>query len=132
MCAVERGQNSLCLPAVAPRLIEIARSYHDHLEWYCRHLVLMPDHLHAIAAFPSDVSMAKWARKFKIYTARETGVRWQRDFFDHRLRYAEEVRLKSDYVLQNPVRAGLAAKTEEWLWRWSAASSGLATSNDGG
>jgi len=41
-------------------------------------------------------------------------INWQRDFFDHRLRGDEGWREKSDYILQNPVRAGLIEKYEDW------------------
>ena len=39
---------------------------------------------------------------------------WQREFFDHVLRSEESYREKWEYVRQNPVRAGLAARAEEW------------------
>jgi hypothetical protein len=44
------------------------------------------------------------------------GVRWQRDFFDHRLRNHRELDEKTCYVLQNPVRKNLAARVEDWPW----------------
>ena len=41
-------------------------------------------------------------------------IEWQRDFFEHRLRGSESYREKADYILLNPVRAGLARTPEEW------------------
>ena len=35
-------------------------------------------------------------------------------FFEHRLRNDEYFEEKVDYVLQNPVRAGLAADRKDW------------------
>jgi putative transposase len=52
--------------------------------------------------------------KWKEWTAKALGVRWQRDFFEHRLREDESFREKSDYILANPVRAGLVEKPEDW------------------
>ncbi len=51
---------------------------------------------------------------FKKYTARTTGIRWQKDFFDHRLRHDESEREKADYILRNPVRAGLIDDWRRW------------------
>jgi len=38
----------------------------------------------------------------------------QKDFFEHRLRSDESAQEKSDYILVNPVRAGLVPKPEDW------------------
>jgi putative transposase len=47
---------------------------------------LMPDHLHAIIAFPREPGMQTTVRNWKKFVAKKYGVDWQRDFFDHRLR----------------------------------------------
>jgi hypothetical protein len=52
--------------------------------------------------------------KWKEWTAKELGICWQRDFFEHRLRHDESCREKADYFLQNPVRKKLVARPEEW------------------
>ena len=39
---------------------------------------------------------------------------WQRRFFDHVLRSDESYAQKWNYVRDNPVRAGLVAKAEDW------------------
>ena len=39
---------------------------------------------------------------------------WQRRFFDHVLRSDESYAQKWNYVRENPVRAGLVAKAEDW------------------
>jgi hypothetical protein len=54
--------------------------------------------------------VASWKR----FTSKHAKINWQRDFFDHRLRGDEGWREKSDYILQNPVRAGLIEKYEDW------------------
>jgi putative transposase len=42
---------------------------------------------------------------------------WQADTFDHILRSADSYGLKWDYVRENPVRAGLVARLEDWPWQ---------------
>jgi REP element-mobilizing transposase RayT len=39
---------------------------------------------------------------------------WQEEFFDHVLRSNESYSQKWDYVRENPVRAGLVEKAEDW------------------
>ena len=68
----------------------------------------MPDHIHALLRFPNPAHpMRKAVSDFKRWTAHAGGFHWQRDFFEHRLRSYESVNEKADYILMNPVRAGL-------------------------
>jgi hypothetical protein len=39
---------------------------------------------------------------------------WQEEFFDHLLRSSESYSQKWDYVKENPARAGLADRSNEW------------------
>ena len=43
-----------------------------------------------------------------------SGRAWQTGFFDHVLRSGESYGEKWEYVRMNPVRAGLAARPEDW------------------
>ena len=81
-------------------------------------LLLMPDHLHALASFPTDRPMKEVVSEWKKYVARTVGIQWQRDFFDHRLRHDESLREKEDYIWQNPVRAGLVSSPVDWPYFW--------------
>ena len=81
-------------------------------------LLLMPDHLHAVASFPTNKTMPKVVSEWKKYIARTVGIQWQRDFFDHRLRDDESLREKTDYIEQNPVRAGLVKGRTDWPYVW--------------
>ena len=58
--------------------------------------------------------MSDVVRDWKRLTARRSGVEWQRNYFDHRVRPDEGLQLKTDYIRQNPVRAGLVRSAEEW------------------
>ena len=79
-------------------------------------MVLMPDHLHGIIAFPREPGMKTTVNDWKKYLARNHGVEWQRDFFDHRLRNHHELDEKTSYALMNPVRWGLCERMEDWPW----------------
>ncbi len=99
-------------------VLQTLRFYQDRGDLWLHLLVLMPDHLHGILSFNREVGMQKSIREFKKYTAKKAGIRWQRDFFDHRLRKDESYVEKAYYIRMNPVRAGLCAKPEEWPYAW--------------
>jgi len=77
----------------------------------------MPDHMHLIVSFPDAPSISKVIGEWKRWLSRAYKISWQPNFFDHRLR-SELDRDKGDYILHNPVRAGLVAKAEDWPWFW--------------
>ncbi len=112
----ERGRNQLCRVGAGDALLKAAVFYHERLYWHCRLMLLMPDHLHGIFAFPREPGLKTTVSNWKKYLAREQGVQWQRDFFDHRLRDHQEVGEKTSYVRMNPVRRGLCERAEDWPW----------------
>lgn len=118
VCCVPRGKNQLCHDAVADVIFESVEFRQRRLDWHVTLLVLMPDHLHMLTAFPHDLDLRKIITDWKSLLARKTGVSWQRDFFDHRIRDAENWEQKAEYIRQNPVRGGLVAKAEDWAFRW--------------
>ena len=116
-CAA-RGREQLTLPPVAEPLLEAVAHYHAEGRWFARMFLLMPDHAHALIAFPRMEAMSKVVSDWKRFTARNVGVEWQRGFFDHRVREGENWQLKADYVRMNPVRKNLVARPEDWPWRF--------------
>ncbi len=111
-----RGKNHLCRADVGTDILNAAAFNHEKLIWHCRFLLLMPDHLHAIIAFPPTLGLKTTITNWKKYLARTNGIPWQRDFFDHRLRNREEETEKQSYILMNPVRKGLCERAEDWPW----------------
>lgn len=43
---------------------------------------------------------------------------WQHESFDHVLRSEESIPTKVDYIIQNPVRAGLVRTATDYRWLW--------------
>jgi putative transposase len=79
-------------------------------------MLLMPDHLHALLAFPYDKSMASTIGAWKGYQAKEFGIQWQDNFFDHRMRDHRELQKSAGYIRLNPVRKGLCTSESAWPW----------------
>jgi putative transposase len=91
--------------------------------WAVGRYVVMPDHVHFFAiplpdaGKPLAVAMGRWKEWTAKRILRALGTEaplWQPEFFDHVLRSDESRAEKWDYVRQNPVRAGLVAKAEDW------------------
>jgi putative transposase len=114
VCCDARRRNQLCKNEIANVLFDTARRYHDSQRWYMILLLLMPDHLHMLVGVPGDAQLSKLVRDFKRFTARVTKIAWQRNFFDHRLRHDESRAEKFEYILSNPIRAGLVEAEEHW------------------
>lgn len=106
-------------PRLAADLLTAVRRYHELGRWWCRLVILMPDHLHALLSFPEQHGLAATVRDWKRGTARFQGVQWQSNFFDHRLRSETEADESWVYFGENPVVKGLVARAEDWPWRWS-------------
>jgi putative transposase len=115
--AAARRSSVLTEPrSVAEGLLESAAHYHHNNQWFVRLMLLMPDHLHALLAVPTDTAIQTTIGNWKRYTARSLKLDWQRDFFDHRLRSDESWQLKANYIRENPVRKGLVASPADWPW----------------
>ena len=85
--------------------------------------VFLPDHWHAIFYPPHPLTIAlvmeciKVSSTSRINAARhERGKLWQPRYFDRALRTVKEYHEKVDYIHQNPVRAGLVKRAEDWEW----------------
>jgi putative transposase len=115
VCATPRGRNQLCQASVADKLVATLRHYEARGRWLILAYVLMPDHLHVVM---SGADPRKIVGSWKRYVARHLHIRWQRDFFEHRLRHREAVDEKIDYVRHNPVRSGLVHTPDEWPHLW--------------
>ena len=83
--------------------------------------VLMPDHLHLFVCIPpGPATLSGWIKSLKNALSkhwRAQGIEaphWQKGFFDHLVRNHESEADKWAYMRNNPVRAGLAEKPEEW------------------
>jgi len=79
----------------------------------------MPDHIHVIIYNPGTkkISVSEFVRRFKsrLYhefrdILHEKESFWQRFYYDHIIRNDKDFAEKFQYVLTNPVKAGLTAQ----------------------
>jgi putative transposase len=116
VCCDKPGPNQLCRAGIGDAVITAAAYNHDNFIWHCRLMLLMPDHVHGIIAFPRQPGMKTTVSNWKRYLATHHKIDWQGDFFDHRLRDHHEMMEKISYILMNPVRKGLCERAEDWGW----------------
>ena len=100
----------LAAPEIAHGLLGAARFYHERQRWHCRLFLLMPDHIHALLAFPMESRMSRVVGEWKHYASRQWNIGWQENFFDHRIRNAHELAEKYAYIRRNPVVKGLCSR----------------------
>jgi REP element-mobilizing transposase RayT len=91
-------------------------------DWTILAAVLMPDHLHFIATPTEDrdAKVGNVSAAIKRWMRQELNAswQWQRGSFDRLLRRDESLRDKWLYVEENPVRAGLVSRWEDWPYRY--------------
>lgn len=104
-------------PEWAQPLLASVEDYAVRGRWSCFLFLLMPDHLHALFSFASDPGMSETLRNWKRAQARLLGIRWQSNYFDHRIRSAAEYSEKFSYIERNPVAKGLCVHPGDWPWR---------------
>jgi len=59
---VPPGKNQLCRAHAGDAVLTAMKFNHDRFVWHCRLCLLMPDHLHAIIAFPREPGMQTTVR----------------------------------------------------------------------
>lgn len=88
--------------------------------------VLMPDHIHWLFSL-RDGSLAQCLQLLKGRSARAINRKrdrsepiWQSGYYDHALRDDDAVPKLAEYIVLNPVRAGLVTKVVDYAHWWSA------------
>jgi len=124
---VQRGPFSSPSPAsiVVEGLLELERQG----VWNCAAYVIMPDHFHAVVEL-REGSLPRAMNSLGKFTARRInsmlhrhGALWQPGYYDHCLRGDKALVAYLDYMMNNPVRAGLVERSQEWPFaaiRWDA------------
>ena len=112
-----KGTNHLAKTGIAVPLLDSVRFRNEKFIWFAHLFLVMPDHVHALISFPpSEHSLSETITLWKRWTARQLGIQWQRDFFEHRLRSEESWREKANYILANPARQGLVSESKGWRY----------------
>lgn len=104
----------------------VSKSIHfyagNKYELYC--FTIMPNHVHILFKLHDSI-LSKVLQDIKKYTAREAnkillrnGQFWHQESYDHVVRNDAELRRIFNYILQNPVKAGLVQNWGDWQWTY--------------
>ena len=118
ICCHEKMVNTIANERVATVVAESLLFYQNQKKWWVHLWLNMPDHVHGLLSLHKETDFTKIIASWKRFVARKAGFKWQLDFFDHRIRSDESLEEKENYILNNPVRAGLVAEQREWPYVW--------------
>jgi len=89
--------------------------------------VVMPDHFHWLVQLDREITLHEVVRKLKGRSARRMGKLkfaaarvWQSGFHDHAVRKEEDLENLANYLIQNPLRAGLVSDVDDYPYWYSA------------
>lgn len=110
-------------PEIAEIVVDGFAGYEQSGMWRIHSHAVMPNHVHWFFT-PLSATMTQCVRRFKRLTARRanealgrTGMRfWQVEWFDHWSRSPQQSDRIMHYIRQNPVKAGLVNRWEDWRW----------------
>ena len=90
--------------------------YHFYVAAY----VVMPEHVHLLLTAPSSGTLATAVQAIKQSVSRKLiGDRahfWQARYYDFNVWSPEKRIEKLKYIHRNPVKRGLVARPEDWVW----------------
>ena len=87
--------------------------------------VIMSDHIHCFIRMAPEHTLGTTVRMMKRALSKgipDSMPHWQPGFFDHLLRHSESYSEKWNYVVQNPVRAGLVEQSKDWKYQGEVVS----------
>ena len=95
--------------------------FHHEEKYHLTAWVIMPNHIHFLATPFKDIELKEIAHSMKSYTAHEAnkvlnrgGQFWPHEPFDRYIRNRKHFVNVIKYIENNPVKAGLCQKPEDW------------------
>lgn len=108
------------IPEVA-QLVSTALGHFHNVRYVLACWCIMPNHVHIIAKPLGDNLLSKILHSWKSFTALganklvgRKAAFWETEYFDHIIQDEDELEQQIRYILDNPLKAGLA----DWKWVW--------------
>jgi len=103
-------------------IVRDAIYFYENKEYKLDAWVIMPNHVHLLLKPNVDNKLNQILKRIKSYTGKEInkllkihGALWQDEGFDHWVRPGRLLYWQN-YIINNPVKAGLCKSPEEWIW----------------
>jgi len=119
----------------AAKTVQDALLHFDGVRYQLLAWVVMPNHVHTLIEPLNPWGLAKIVQSWKSYTGRwirehwqelsvaksaglELGAPrvWQREYWDRFIRDERHYQATIEYIHNNPVKAGLVPRAEDWPW----------------
>jgi putative transposase len=107
-------------------LVDVLRSNVAAGKFQLHDFVIMPDHVHLLMTLPVDITVEKAMQfikgGFSYRLKREFGFQgevWQRGFSEIRVKDGLSFLQHRAYIVQNPIKAGLVDRAEQWPYCYS-------------
>jgi REP element-mobilizing transposase RayT len=107
-------------PGVA-QVVQRSLLYFDNERYHLCAWVIMPNHVHVLAQFLAQYSVAKVVQSWKRFSARQgnvvlgrSGEFWQREYYDRYIRSEQHFSNAVKYIEWNPVKAQLVQTPAQW------------------
>ena len=95
----------------------------DGERYVLREWCVMPNHVHVLVIQREGFPLAEIVKSWKAFTARQanallgrSGPFWMRDYHDRSIRDERHMNQAAVYIRNNPVKAGLCERPEDWPW----------------
>ena len=102
-------------------MVQNALLFHDQIKYRLSAWTIMPNHVHLLCTPMTGHSLAEIMHSLKSYTSNEAnrmlsreGRFWQKEYFDRYIRNASHFAKVVAYIENNPVKARLCEKAEDW------------------
>jgi REP element-mobilizing transposase RayT len=121
---LDRGEGSAFMnnPSIANE-VQSALLFFDGSRYRLQAWVVMPNHVHALLTPAAGWELGEILHSWKSYTANKcnkligrSGDFWQTETFDRYVRNEKHYYNAIAYIENNPVKAGLVRKAEDWPW----------------
>lgn len=117
--------NYLCEPRIA-KIVAEAIHYRDGNDYDLICFCIMPNHVHMLVFVKRFVKpFYKTMQSLKRHTSRESnkiinrsGAFWHEESYDHIVRNRQEYYNLINYIMNNPVKAGLVERAVDWKWKY--------------
>jgi putative DNA methylase len=126
--ALDQGRGACVLArAELATIVQEALQHFDGSRYRLHAWVIMPNHVHVLITPLAGHSLSDIVHSWKSFTAKRinkhlgtTGPFWQEEYFDRMIRDESHFAAVMDYIANNPVKAGLCAKPDDWTFSSAA------------
>ncbi len=117
--------NYLCEPRIS-KIVSDSIKYRDGREYRLNCFCIMPNHVHMVVYVKRfDKPFYRIMQSLKRHSARQSniilnreGSFWHEESYDHIIRNPQEYFNIINYILYNPVKAGLVKNESDWKWSY--------------